>query len=109
MKTFYKTKYGSAYHGDSFKVLSSTGFLKKYEGRVQLILTSPPFPLVNKKKYGNLNGDNYIEWIGSYAPYFRRLLCENGSLVVEIGNTWDKGSATMSTVPTEALLELKKQ
>jgi len=109
MKTFYKTKYGSAYQGDSLKVLANKKFLKKYEGRVQLILTSPPFPLVNKKKYGNLNGDNYIKWIGSYAPYFRSLLCENGSLVIEIGNTWDKGSATMSTVPTEALLELKKQ
>ena len=31
----------------------------------------------------------------------------DGSIVVEIGNAWEKGSPVMSTLPLEALLALK--
>jgi site-specific DNA-methyltransferase (cytosine-N4-specific) len=36
------------------------------------------------------------------------LLKPSGSLVVEIGNAWDKGSPTMSTVPLETLLSIHR-
>ena len=108
MSVIYKTPFGSFYYGDSLKVLQKKSFIKAYEKKVDLIFTSPPFPLVNKKGYGNLNGNNYINWIGSFAEPFKNLLSEDGSLIIEIGNAWEKGSATMSTIPTEALLELKR-
>ena len=109
MKIKFQTSKGSAILGESLSVLKNVKFIEKYKNKVQLILTSPPFPLVNKKKYGNLNGKEYINWIKSYAKPFHNILKDDGSLVIEIGNTWNKDSATMSTVPIEALLELKKE
>ncbi len=46
------------------------------KGKVQLVLTSPPFPLNNKKSYGNLQGAEYLEWISSMAPIWSELLIE---------------------------------
>jgi site-specific DNA-methyltransferase (cytosine-N4-specific) len=37
------------------------------------------------------------------------LLKPKGSLVVEIGNAWDKGQPTMSTLPIETLIQIKNQ
>lgn len=75
---------------------------------VQLIFTSPPFPLNRKKKYGNLVGEEYLEWIGSLARPLGDLLAEDGSLVVELGNAWEPGKPTMSTLALEALLKMMR-
>jgi hypothetical protein len=42
--------------------------LKGRKGKVNAIITSPPFPLVKKKKYGNETGDAYITWLKGLAP-----------------------------------------
>src|SRR5437016_4624054 len=99
----YKTMRGAMYRGFAEDVLRSTQ-VKKYRGKVQLILTSPPFPLNRKKKYGNRQGDEYVEWLAAFAPLFREFLTENGSIVVEMGNAWEPGEPTMSTLALEALL-----
>lgn len=88
----------------SAEVLKSSRLARKYKGKVQLIFTSPPFPLNRKKKYGNLRGEAYVEWFASFAPIFRRLLKENGSIVVELGNAWEPGEPVMSTLALRALL-----
>ncbi|MFA5401123.1 MAG: site-specific DNA-methyltransferase [Dehalococcoidia bacterium] len=75
-----------------------------YKSKVQLILTSPPFPLNRKKAYGNLTGQAYIDWLSSTAQIFKDLLTPDGSLVIELGNAWEKGKPTMSTLPLRALL-----
>lgn len=81
--------------------------LRKLVGKVDLIFTSPPFPLQRKKKYGNETGDRYIAWLVQLAPRLRDLLSPDGSLVIEIGNAWEKGVPAMSTLPLEALLAFK--
>jgi len=73
-------------------------------GKVKLVFTSPPYPLNRKKRYGNLNGEEYLKWLSALAPRFAELLMDDGSLVVEIGNSWNPGSPTMSTLAIEALL-----
>lgn len=78
-------------------------------GKVDLIFTSPPFPLTHKKAYGNLTGDEYLEWMGKLAPNLAALLTPKGSLVMEIGNAWEEGLPTMSTLPLETLLEVKRK
>lgn len=80
----------------------------KLRGKVGLIFTSPPFPLNRKKKYGNLVGDEYLKWLESLAPRLRELLTPDGSLVIELGNSWEVGTPTMSTLALEALLRFKK-
>jgi site-specific DNA-methyltransferase (cytosine-N4-specific) len=77
-------------------------------GSVKLIFTSPPYPLNRKKKYGNLQGEDYVEWIAALAPRFRELLSDDGSIVMEIGNSWNQGEPTMSTLAIEALLKFLK-
>jgi site-specific DNA-methyltransferase (cytosine-N4-specific) len=78
-------------------------------GKVNLLLTSPPFPLNRQKSYGNLTGLDYVDWLAGLAPRFATLLAVDGSLVIEIGNAWEPGRPTMSTLPVEALLALKRR
>lgn len=99
----YRTKLGSAFCGDSLALLGSEGF-QKYKGKIQLVFTSPPFPLNTKKKYGNLCGEEYIEWFGQFAPILGDLVSPDGSIVVEIGNAWEPGRPVMSTLVLRALL-----
>jgi site-specific DNA-methyltransferase (cytosine-N4-specific) len=82
--------------------------LSRIQGRVQLIFTSPPFPLNTKKKYGNLQGQEYLKWLERFAPIFAEQLTSDGSIVIEIGNAWVPRSPTMSTLPLESLLAFKK-
>lgn len=77
--------------------------------KVQLIFTSPPFPLNRKKKYGNLQGTEYVEWLAGFAGLFRDLLTKDGSLVVELGNAWEPGKPVMSTLALKALLALQER
>ena len=103
VKVAYSTSLGTMFHGYAETFLSSS-ISKKYEGKVQLILTSPPFPLNRKKKYGNLNGETYIEWLANFAPLLRKMLTKNGSIVMELGNAWEEGKPVMSTLALRALL-----
>ena len=80
-----------------------------YEGKIQLIFTSPPFPLNRKKKYGNLTGDEYKDWLCDVGNQMKSLLTPSGSIVIEIGNAWNNGEPTFSTLPMETLLEFKKR
>ena len=99
----FETNWGSMYQGDSQVILQERP-LTDYTGRVQLILTSPPFPLNKKKQYGNLTADEYLQWLTRLAPLFRKFLKPDGSIVLELGNAWNPGSPTMSTLPIKALL-----
>jgi site-specific DNA-methyltransferase (cytosine-N4-specific) len=78
--------------------------MSKYEGKIQLVFTSPPFPLNCKKKYGNLEGEDYVNWFADFAPTLSRYLKRNGSIVVEIGNAWEPGKPIMSTLALKTLL-----
>ncbi len=80
-----------------------------YVGQIQMIFTSPPFPLNRSKKYGNLNGEEYQEWLCSVIKSMLPLLTNNGSIVIEIGNAWNPGEPTFSTLPMETLLKIKNE
>lgn len=103
----YATDLGSMYHGRVEEALK----LKKIaalRGKVDLVFTSPPFPLVTKKKYGNETGEAYLKWLEGMAVMLSDMLSPTGSIVLEIGNAWEKNSPTMSTLPLEALLAFKR-
>lgn len=99
----FETRWGRMYQGDCEQLLNQYP-LTQYIGQTQLILTSPPFPLNRKKKYGNLTGDAYLRWLSGMAPLFREYLTADGSIVLELGNAWEPGRPTMSTLPIRALL-----
>lgn len=81
---------------------------RNLKGKVDLIFTSPPYPLVKEKKYGNKKGDEYLDWMRSLAPRLANLLSPTGSIVIELGNAWQPGSPTMSTLPIRTLLEFQE-
>jgi len=93
----FETKYGKFHIGKCEERLRRL----RLKGKVQMILTSPPYPLNNKKKYGNLNGDEYLNWFSELAPLFSSLLTPDGSIVIEMGNAWEKNR------PVQSLLHLK--
>ena len=101
----YKTKLGSAYQASIEDFLESR-FALDLKGKVQLVFTSPPFPLASPKSYGNQNGTVYVEWLYGIVNRLKPLLKPSGSIVIEIGNSWDKGSPTMSTIPLETLIKI---
>ncbi len=94
-------------HGLSDQLLT-TDFLKRYQGTVDLVFTSPPFPLNRKKKYGNLNGEEYMQWLSGYGPLLKKMLKPTGSIVMEVGNAWEQGSPVMSTLPVRSLLKFQE-
>ena len=104
----YATQWGRMLHGKSDEILAD-GSLARFEGKVNLIFTSPPFPLNRKKRYGNQTGDAYIKWLCAFGPLFKKMLTLDGSIVVEMGNSWEPGSPVMSTLALRALLEFQEK
>ena len=107
VEVVYRTDLGQMIHGKIEDALKSP-VADAVRGKVNLLLTSPPFPLVRKKRYGNETGEAYLRWIESLAQPMADLLAPDGSIVIEIGNAWEPGVPVMSTLPLEALFAFKK-
>ena len=57
VKPYHKTKAGAIVLGDSLEYMAGLP-----PESVDLILTSPPFGLVRKKDYGNVESHEYVDW-----------------------------------------------
>jgi len=59
MEPFYQTRLGEAYLGDALAVIRGLP-----DESVNLIVTSPPFPLTfqKKKPYGSVRIEEYVNW-----------------------------------------------
>lgn len=101
LEPYYETRLGSAYCADAHQVLK-----RLPAASVNLILTSPPFPLRKKKEYGNEDPEIYVSWFLRFARQFRRVLVDDGSLVVEFGSGWNKGEPTRSIYQYKILVKL---
>jgi DNA modification methylase len=108
MHIAYRTEFGVCIQGKSEEVLASP-LASSYRGKVDLIFTSPPFPLNRKKKYGNLQGEEYVEWLGTFAGLLGDYIKPTGSIVMEVGNSWEPGRPVMSTLALRSLLHFLDQ
>lgn len=104
-RLYHETGQGSIYLGDSFLLLAD----HVQPGSVDLIITSPPYGLVRKKDYGNVDADDYVGWFKPFAEAFKRALRPRGSLVIDIGGAWVPGQATRSLYHYELLIMLCKE
>ena len=104
MKEYYKTEWGSIYHADSLDYMKTLN-----DGEVNLIMTSPPFGLVRKKDYGNVDAHGYLEWFRPFAEQFQRILKDAGSLVIDIGGAWIAGQPTRSLYHYELMIMLCRE
>lgn len=107
-KEFYRTAKGMMYLDDCERFVKRYR-LKSDNKKANLVFTSPPFPLNRAKSYGNMTGDEYLKWFSSLAPLFADVLEADGSIVIEIGNAWEKGIPVHSTLPIETLLKFKEE
>jgi len=105
-RLFFKTKWGRLYHGDSALIMRSSRIRPK---SIDLLITSPPFGLIRKKEYGNVDVDSYLSWFERFVEGFIRVLKPRGSLVIDIGGAWKKGLPVRSVYHFELLLMLIKK
>jgi len=102
LRKFHSTQLGKIYLGDSLRL-----FLEKIKPHsVDLIMTSPPFGLVRKKDYGNVDSHDYVEWFKPFGEAFHKALKPHGSLVIDIGGAWISGQPTRSLYHYELLISL---
>jgi site-specific DNA-methyltransferase (cytosine-N4-specific) len=104
MTVYHKTKWGEIILGDSLDVMA--GMEAK---SVDLILTSPPFGLVRKKDYGNVESHEYVDWFKAFGAQFKRILKPSGSLVIDIGGAWIPGQPTRSLYHLELAIMLCRE
>lgn len=97
----YTTDCGRAYCADSRDFLGALP-----DTSVNLVITSPPFALRRKKSYGNVSAADYVDWFWPFAEQIRRVLKRDGSFVLDIGGSWNKGEPTRSLYHLELLLKL---
>jgi site-specific DNA-methyltransferase (cytosine-N4-specific) len=104
MRPYHRTKYGSIALGDCLDHLAGL----KPES-VDLIVTSPPFGLVRKKDYGNVDSHGYVDWFKPFGQQFKRVLKPSGSLVIDIGGAWIPGQPTRSLYHFELAIMLCRE
>jgi len=97
----YVTTWGAAYVGDSLPLLR-----KLPDESVDLVVTSPPYALHFKKEYGNVTKAEYVAWLKPFGTEIRRILKPEGSFVLNIGGSYNRGSPTRSLYHFKALLML---
>jgi len=98
---YYVTKLGAAYLADSRAVLQ-----RLPDKSTNLVVTSPPYALHFKKEYGNVSKDDYIQWFLPFAKEIHRILADDGSFVLNIGGSYNKGTPTRSIYHFKLLLAL---
>lgn len=97
----YTTKLGAAYAADSLKLLRDLP-----TGSVNLVVTSPPYALHFKKAYGNVAKHDYVNWFLPFAEQIHRILADDGSFVLNIGGSYNKGTPTRSIYHFKLLIAL---
>ena len=108
---YYETPYGAAYVGDSLEWMER---VRRHS--VRLVMTSPPFALTKQKEYGtqiknheSLTPEKYSEWFMPFAEQIYDILTPDGSLVVHLGGSWEKGKPLKSLYPFQLAVDLPKR
>ena len=99
LRVVYSTACGTAYQGDSLDLLAGLD-----DDAVDLIVTSPPFPLLRQKAYGNESQDEYVDWLLGFGREARRVLKPTGSFVLDLGGTYQRGIPVRSLYQYKVLL-----
>jgi DNA modification methylase len=103
-KPVYTTEAGAAYLADALEVLRALP-----DGSVDAVITSPPYALHFKKEYGNADKADYIAWMLPFAQEIRRVLKDEGSFVLNIGGSYNKGAPTRSLYHFKLLIALVEE
>jgi DNA modification methylase len=95
----YFTRLGEAFCGDSIELLSALP-----NDSIHLVVTSPPFALQRQKEYGNKEQHEYVEWLARFAALVFEKLRPDGSFVLDLGGSYEKGTPARSLYPFRVLI-----
>ena len=101
---YYTTDFGAAYAADALDLMRALP-----DESINLALTSPPYALHFKKEYGNVAKKDYVEWFLDFAREIYRLLPDDGSFVLNIGGSYNKGEPTRSLYHFKLLIALVEE
>jgi len=96
MVPIYRTEQGSAFVGDSLKLLAELE-----DASVDLVITSPPFALQRQKTYGNVEETAYVAWLKPFGEQVFRVLKNTGSFVLDLGGAY------RSKIPSRSLYNFR--
>lgn len=101
--TVYETPSGTALWADAS---AAAGVIA--DRSVQLVFTSPPYPLQTPREYGNGAPceESYLDWLCELARGWQRMLADDGSLVLNLRDVWVGGSPHQSLYQERLLLRL---
>ena len=77
-----------------------------HDGEVNLILTSPPYPLHRGKGYGGEAHATWVDQLRRRAEGWRRVLADDGSLVLNLGQEWNQGEPSVDPLAERLILML---
>jgi len=101
-KPLYTTRCGVAYVGDALALLKMLP-----NESIDLVVTSPPFPLQRAKKYGQPAEENeFVKWILPFTSEINRTLKDTGSFVIDLGGVYEKGRPVRSLYNYRLLIAL---
>jgi site-specific DNA-methyltransferase (cytosine-N4-specific) len=101
---YFSTELGAAYLGDAASLLADLP-----TGTTNLVITSPPYALHFQKEYGNVQKSKYVQWFLPFAREVWRILRDDGSFVLNIGGSYNKGTPTRSIYHFKLLIALVEE
>lgn len=104
LKPYYLTPSGAAYRSDARDILQALP-----TGSINAIITSPPYALHFQKEYGNVKKDEYVPWFLDFAKEMYRVLADDGSLVLNIGGSYNPKLPTRSLYHFKLLISLVEE
>lgn len=100
--TVYETPYGMALWAEAESAVSYVE-----DASIRLLLTSPPYPLLNRKRYaGQHDTKAHVDWLFRVFSLWKQKLASNGSMVVNLGDVWQQGTPTMDPYADRLLIRL---
>ncbi|MBI2898934.1 MAG: site-specific DNA-methyltransferase [Planctomycetes bacterium] len=104
LSPLYRTELGAAFLADAGAVLTALP-----AESANLVFTSPPYALHFKKEYGNVDKAEYVGWFLPFARQIHRVLKNDGSFVLNIGGSYNKGVPTRSIYQFKLLVALVEE
>ncbi len=76
---------------------------------IDLLMTSPPYPLLNPKAYGNVPPDRWVGWMLELCDKWRTLLTPEGSMMINVGPCWKQGVPAQQLHVERLLVKLEDE
>lgn len=102
--TVFETENGVAVAAN---VEDAAGLLEP--GSVDLLFTSPPFPLLTGKEYGTSRTADWLDWMLGLCADWNDLLTPTGSLVMELNDVHYRGMPVQSQYIERLMIRLEDE